>query len=125
MTLESREEIKAVVNKFVNTLHPNKVYLFGSFARGTENENSDFDFYIVMDKNYQVSNNTTANAYMSLKGIKRRPVDIIINNESKFKERAEIINTLEHTVKQEGVLVYERTNKTIPFPKVKSRRWWN
>ena len=107
MTLESREEIKAVVNKFVNTLHPNKVYLFGSFARGTENEDSDFDFYIIMDKNYQVSNNTTANAYMSLKGIKRRPVDIIINNESKFEERVEIINTLEHTVKQERVLVYD------------------
>lgn len=108
MTLESREEIKAVVNKFVDTLHPNKVYLFGSFARGTENEESDYDFYIIMDKNFPVSNNTTANAYMSLKGIKRRPVDIIINNENKFQERAEIINTLEHTVKQEGILIYEK-----------------
>lgn len=108
MTLESREEIKDVVNKFLNTLHPNKVYLFGSFARGTKNEDSDFDYYIVMDKNYQVSNNTSANTYMSLKGIKRRPVNIIINNESKFEERFEIINTLEHTVKQGGVLVYEK-----------------
>lgn len=26
---------------------------------------------------------------------------------SKFEERVEIINTLEHTVKQEGVLVYD------------------
>ena len=55
MTLESREEIKAIVNKFVNTLHPIKVYLFGSFARGAENEESDFDFYIKKIKEWYIT----------------------------------------------------------------------
>lgn len=101
------EEIQNIVNRFVETLNPLKIYLFGSFARGSENNKSDYDFYIVMNKNYQVTNETIANAYISLKGIKRRSVDIIINNESVFDERAEFINTLENTVIQEGILLYE------------------
>ena len=101
------EEIQNIVNRFVETLNPLKIYLFGSFARGSENNESDYDFYIVMNKNYQVTNETIANAYISLKGIKRRPVDIIINNESVFDERVEFINTLENTVIQEGILLYE------------------
>lgn len=100
------EEIQNIVNRFVETLKPLKIYLFGSFTRGSENNESDYDFYIVMNKNYQVTNETIANAYISLKGIKRRPVDIIINNESVFDERAEFINTLENTVIQEGILLY-------------------
>ena len=101
------EEIQNIVNRFVETLNPLKIYLFGSFARGSENNESDYDFYIVMNKNYQVTNETIVNAYISLKGIKRRPVDIIINNESVFDERVEFINTLENTVIQEGILLYE------------------
>lgn len=101
------EEIQNIVKRFVETLNPLKIYLFGSFARGSENNESDYDFYIVMNKNYQVTNKTIANAYISLKGIKRRPVDIIINNESVFDERAEFINTLENAVNQGGILLYE------------------
>lgn len=101
------EEIQNIVNRFVETLNPLKIYLFGSFARGSENNESDYNFYIVMNKNYQVTNETIANAYISLKGIKRRPVDIIINNESVFDERAEFINTLENAVNQGGILLYE------------------
>lgn len=58
MTIESREEITSIVKRFVETLNPNKVYLFGSFARGTENKESDYDFYIIMDKNFHVMNVT-------------------------------------------------------------------
>lgn len=101
------EEIQNIVNRFVETLNPLKIYLFGSFARGSENNESDYNFYIVMNKNYQVTNETIANAYISLKGIKRRPVNIIINNESVFDERAEFINTLENAVNQGGILLYE------------------
>lgn len=101
------EEIQNIIKQFVKILNPLKIYLFGSFARGNENIESDYDFYIIMNKNFQVTNETISKAYLSLKGIKRRPVDIIINNESVFTERAEFINTLENTVVQEGILVYE------------------
>ena len=41
-------EIDELKDKFVECLSPIKIYLFGSFAEGKQNENSDFDFYIVL-----------------------------------------------------------------------------
>ena len=37
-------EIEELKNQFVKQLSPIKIYLFGSFANGTNTENSDFDF---------------------------------------------------------------------------------
>lgn len=46
-------------------------------------------------------------AYRSLKGLKRRPVDIVLNSESVFNKRIKG-NTLEAIVNKEGKLIYER-----------------
>lgn len=99
MITEDKTEIENIVKRFIQTLNPLKIYLFGSFARGEENSSSDYDFYIIIQNNYIVTNETTSNAYLSLKGLKRRPVDIIINNKKTFDERSNSINTLEDTVK--------------------------
>ena len=34
----------------VDTFHIRKLYLFGSFAKGTNNENSDIDFLVILDE---------------------------------------------------------------------------
>lgn len=102
------EEIQAIVARFVETLNPKTVYLFGSYARGEQNAYSDYDFYIVMPGKTAVTNNDAAKAYMSLCGMKRRPVDIIVNNEETFTKRASFLNTLEKTVSKEGEILYER-----------------
>ena len=45
---ESANNIEEITNCFVNQIKPIKVFLFGSFADGTYDENSDYDFYIVV-----------------------------------------------------------------------------
>ena len=102
------EEIRTIVAKFVESLNPKTVYLFGSYARGDYNAESDYDFYIVMPGKRKITCDTTAKAYTSLRGLKRRPVDIIVNNEETFFKRADFLNTLEKTVRQEGQILYER-----------------
>ncbi len=42
------EEIREPADRFVSELSPLKVYLSGSFAEERENENSDYDFHIVV-----------------------------------------------------------------------------
>ena len=41
-------EIEELNKQFIAELSPIKIYLFGSFAYGTNKEDSDFDFYIVV-----------------------------------------------------------------------------
>lgn len=47
----SVETINLMTQRFVERLKPEKVYLFGSFADGTYTDDSDYDFYIVVDDN--------------------------------------------------------------------------
>jgi hypothetical protein len=44
-------------------------------------------------------------AYKSLRGIRKRPVDIVVGCESSFQRRKEL-DTLEKNVAKEGVLLY-------------------
>ena len=37
-------EINELTNSFVKDLMPMRIYLFGSFAEGKQNADSDFDF---------------------------------------------------------------------------------
>ena len=71
-------EIEQLKNEFIKQLSPEKIYLFGSFATGTNTEESDLDFYIVVNDTVTDLLEVTANAYKSIRKIKQRPVDIIV-----------------------------------------------
>lgn len=43
-------EIEELKEQFINQLTPLRIYLFGSFANEIYTEDSDFDFYIVVDE---------------------------------------------------------------------------
>ena len=79
--------------------------MFGSLAEGTYTENSDFDFYIVMDDKITDLVGMTASAYKAIRSIKQRPVDIIVGTSSRFKERKDMMS-VEKEVFEKGVLLY-------------------
>lgn len=99
------DEIIAIKNRIFEQLKPEKLYLFGSYARGSFDAQSDYDFYIVMPDNTQDLNAVSTKAYMSLRGLKRRPVDFIVDTKSNFEHRAKM-DTLEKTVFNEGIVLY-------------------
>lgn len=47
-------EISEKINRFVETVipeyNPEKIVLYGSYAKGTNNENSDIDIAIIVDE---------------------------------------------------------------------------
>ena len=44
-------QIKNITNQIVEKYNPERVILFGSYAKGTFNDNSDLDFIIVKETN--------------------------------------------------------------------------
>ena len=99
------EEIKQIKERFISELSPVKIYLFGSFADGTANEDSDIDFYILVDDDTKNLVDLTAEAYKSIRSVRRRAVDIVIGTESRFERRKNMIG-LENEVMNKGVLLY-------------------
>lgn len=98
-------EIEELNKQFIEELSPIKIYLFGSFAYGTNTEDSDFDFYIVVRDEVSDLAGATAQAYRAIRRVKQRPVDIIVGTESRFEQRKDI-PSVENEVHQKGVLLY-------------------
>lgn len=105
-------EIEDLKNQFIKQLSPIRIYLFGSFAEGTNTEDSDFDFYIVVDDKITDLVGMTASAYKSIRTMKQRPVDIIVGTSSRFDERKDMMS-IENEVVKKGVLLYESGNETV------------
>ncbi len=98
-------EINQIKERFIDELSPVKIYLFGSFARGTATEDSDFDFYIIVNDDTQNLVDLTAEAYKSIRSVRSRAIDIIIGTESRFESRKNKAG-LENEVLNTGVLLY-------------------
>ncbi|MBF0131232.1 MAG: nucleotidyltransferase domain-containing protein [Magnetococcales bacterium] len=46
-------DLSAMSATLVETIHPERIILFGSLARGTANEDSDIDLLVVVDEGFQ------------------------------------------------------------------------
>ena len=107
---ESAENILEITGRFVEQLSPERVYLFGSFATGDYQNDSDFDFYIVMPDGENVGS-ATDRAYKSIRYVQKRPVDIVIGTRSRFDRIGPSRDSLlvEGEVYRNGVLLYQRS----------------
>lgn len=99
------QEINELLDCFVKQLSPLRIYLFGSYASGNCNEDSDFDFYIVVDDCHTNMHDLMFTAYKAVRHVKKRPVDILVGTKSMFEER-KLRPTIEAEVFQKGVLLY-------------------
>ena len=106
VNLQEVEQISLLKDCIIGAISPLKVYLFGSFADGTNDAESDFDFYVIVNDDEKNLLELTQKAYRAMRGKKNRPVDIVIVRKSKFEERKEWSLSLEREVDDKGVLLY-------------------
>ena len=99
-------EIDELKNSFVEDLMPQRIYLFGSFAEGKQDADSDFDFYIIVDNSEKDMLGLTAKDYKAIRHKQKRSVDIIVNTEETFENRKTRQLSVENEVAKKGVLVY-------------------
>jgi len=96
--------IKKIVQIIVETAHPVKIILFGSFARGEENENSDLDFLVIKE--------TSEPRHLRAKEIRRQlrglkfPIDIIVYTPEEFSVWDKIPQSFANTIMTEGKVLY-------------------
>jgi predicted nucleotidyltransferase len=106
------EQVYEIRDRILSCVEADRIYLFGSYAYGTPNEESDFDFYVVLPDGFpmerldvitKIRHNlcNNMNDYV--------PVDILTNYKKDFDERSQL-PTLERKIVREGVIVYD-TNR--------------
>jgi predicted nucleotidyltransferase len=110
MQKQAEDEIKAITDVIKETVDCEKIYLFGSYAYGKPNEDSDFDFYVVLPDDSGQPLEILQSIYRKLGRTDNivTPVDILANHTSRFEAR-KILPTMERQVAREGALLYERS----------------
>jgi len=94
---------QSLLNKlkdFFSTQPVEKAWLFGSYSRGEETENSDIDILVSFDKNAKISLLRHAAMIVDLEDLLRCPVDLV-NEKSLFPE-------VRKEVELDKILIYER-----------------
>jgi len=95
----------SILRRIVEAYQPEAVYLFGSRARGTADEESDVDLLVVVPADAPLERRRPQLAVRALRGI-GVPVDAVVMTRPAFDLRAHVVNSLPETALREGRLLY-------------------
>ena len=98
----STESMTHLIAEYFKTQPVLKAWLFGSFARGEETEDSDVDILFVPDMSQKFSLFTLGGMYMDLKDILNREIDLI--------PEGSLLPFAKGTADRDKILIYERGN---------------
>jgi uncharacterized protein len=104
----TREEaIREITRRLVDFYRPERIYLFGSAARGDHGPDSDLDFCVVVPDDAPEGILRTGEIYNRLRAM-GFPKDVVPWRRSDFDSRAaHVAASLPATVLREGILLYD------------------
>ena len=108
MNSEIGKVINEITSRLVDEFNPEKIFLFGSYAWGKPDENSDLDMMIIARESKLKPPQRAAVAYQCARGISL-PFDFIVKTAEEFDEYASVPASLEKQVLKNGRILYERS----------------
>ena len=100
---QNLDEISQIIAK---TVPVESIYLFGSYAYGTQNKDSDLDLYVVFKDEMQMRELDALTAIrIAIKPVKKMPMDILGLKQNRFHDR-KLYATLERKIVREGIKLY-------------------
>ena len=103
---EIKQELGELTKIIVDTVPVEAIYLFGSYAYGTPNKDSDLDLYIVFSDDLPIRELEAIFAInKALAPVKKMPLDLIGAKHNRFIYKKKYA-TLERKIEREGVKLY-------------------
>jgi len=100
--------IRYIVNKIAQEVRPEKIILFGSYARGDFGRNSDLDLFIEVDEGKESSRLTRRKIETLLCG-RRFSLDLIVRNQKEIDWNFRAKNPFYiHHIFKDGKVLYEK-----------------
>jgi uncharacterized protein len=94
-----------VVRRLAEAYHPDRIYLFGSMARGEAGPDSDYDIMVVVPDQSPPAHRSCDLAYRLLRGL-RIAKDVLVWPRMEFEGRLHLNASLPSTILREGKLLY-------------------
>jgi predicted nucleotidyltransferase len=97
--------IEQIVHRLVAALAPERIYLFGSHARGDAGPDSDYDVLVVVPTSTLPRYRRDQAAFDALLGIGVAK-DVLVLTHDEFERQRTVVCSLPATVEREGALLY-------------------
>jgi len=94
-----------IVRRLVEAYQPERIYLFGSQARGEAGPDSDYDLLVVVPDDAAPTRCSSDLAYHALRGT-GIAADVLVWTRSRFERRQHVVTSLPATVLREGRLIH-------------------
>jgi uncharacterized protein len=106
----SPELIDDIVQQLVMSLHPEQIILFGSYAYGEPNPDSDLDLLIMVKESDEASHRRAQKAYRSLRHLHLKvPVDLMVVTQAEVEAKRTVPSSLISYAVHYGKMLYDRT----------------
>jgi uncharacterized protein len=101
-----RHNLDEIAQIIAKTVPVESIYLFGSYAYGTPNKDSDLDIYVVFKDELPMRELDAITAISrAIRPVKKMPMDILGLKQNRFHDR-KLYATLERKIVREGVKLY-------------------
>lgn len=104
LNLITERQVSDLVRLLVENVKPEKIILFGSYAKGNPGSDSDLDIAIIKDSSLPTYKRCSE-IRKHLRGLKF-PVDIFVFTKEEFKSWGKVKPSLIHDIIQTGKLLY-------------------
>ena len=94
-----------IVRRLADVYRPERIYLFGSTARGDADADSDYDLMVVVADDAPISRLSPDLGYAAVEGLARSG-DFLVWPRRRFESRLHLKASLPSTVLREGRLLY-------------------
>ena len=101
-----KDKISEIVNKIVSGYKPEKIILFGSYATGNPNENSDLDLFVIKETDIPRPQRTVQVRKMIYGSMV--PIDLIVYTPKEIEESKNNKFSFVYEVLNNGTTLYER-----------------
>jgi len=103
--LDQDPVLREIVQRLVETIHPERIYLFGSRARGDAGADSDYDIVAIVPSSSEPPHRRSQRAYLALRGI-GTAVDVLVWTREAFDGRLHLRASFPSMVLRDGRLLY-------------------
>lgn len=97
----------AFIDRIVDTLRPEEVWLFGSRARDEARPDSDWDLMAILDDGAPAQDLDTASVWRRLRDLRLARVEVFTMTRGEFETWRKSRGTLAEIVASTGVVVYD------------------
>ena len=105
MNQSIKNDLEKIVNEIAALLPGAQVILFGSYATGNPDKDSDLDLCIVAEKFEGRRMDMMHTIRGTISGKTHLPLDILLFRSDEFQENAQLKPTIEYVIAKEGILL--------------------